>query len=321
MLALLAATLLAASEGPIDGARPSTFALELQTGSEPPIGLVSLSAVYGPVEWLSLGAGIGTGERQPNYGLFARWYPLRRGAFKLGPSVGATRGERRRYSQPRDFITWTWEPMYRLDVGVGVEAKSGRLKARLESGVGFLLGEPVCLYLQGVASEGSCRSPSIPEQFHEAPSSVRMPVYLALSLGLDLQPSLAAAAPGADGQIAGETWYGGWAVGADLASAALTGLGLGLKQPEMVAVSALTYLLGAPINHLAHHQRGSAGASIGLRLAGALASVLALAAVYDCGDGGQCYTAIMLIPLGPLVAMIVDDAIFARAAVTQSTQN
>jgi hypothetical protein len=183
MLALLAATLLAASEGPIDGARPSTFALELQTGSEPPIGLVSLSGVYGPVDWLSLGAGIGTGERQPNYGLFARWYPLRRGAFKLGPAVGATRGERRRYSQPQDYITWTWEPMYRLDVGVGVEAKSGRLKARLESGVGFLLGEPVCLYLQGAASEGSCRSPFIPEQFHEAPSSVRMPVYLALSIG------------------------------------------------------------------------------------------------------------------------------------------
>jgi hypothetical protein len=314
MLALLAATLLTAVDVSTGGAPPYTFRIELQTGVDPALGRASLSGVYGPVEWLSLGAGIGVGDRFPNVGLFARWHVVRVGALKLGPAVAATRGARRRINEGglSDRITYTWEPAYRLDLGIGAEARRGRLSARLEGGAGYLLGEPECLYVGGASAADTCGSPFIPPQFRDVPASAQRPLYLALTIGVDLQPSLAGAPPG--GESARARWYGGWAIPADVAAAALIGLGIASEQTGLAAAGGAAYLLGGPINHLAHHQRRKAGASVGLRLAGGVATLLALAAAAGCADGGgSCYVEVALLPVGPLVAMIVDDVVIARA--------
>lgn len=304
---------------PMDDEAPSPFTLrpELQLGDDAPLGLTSLSIVVGPRDWLSLGAGLGFANSRTNalnYGLFARAHLLRFGAFKLGPTLTASRTDERIIvaSSGLETATWFWIPGYRLDAGVGIEAKVGRLSARLDGGVGYVLGEPMCLhYNSGMSYRGGCPAPEAPPQFVSTRGAV--PVYLAVSVGLDVQ----AAPPPALGAPADpdrSVWYGGPAVLADL-SVLVFGALAARHDDGLFALSAAAYFLGGPVNHIArgHNRRGLA--SLGLRAAGAAVTAATLVGILTgCveGDSANCAGWAVLLPLGPLAAMIIDDAWLSR---------
>ena len=305
---------------PMDDAPPSPFTLrpELQLGDDAPLGLTSLSIVAGPREWLSLGAGIGFASARTsalNYGLFARAHLLRFGGFKLGPTFTASRTDERIIvaSSGLDGATWFWIPGYRLDAGVGIEAKVGRLSARLDGGVGYLLGEPRCLhYNSGTSYSGSCPAPEAPPQLASTRGAV--PVYLAVSVGIDVQaapPPALGAPPDPERSV----WYGGPAVLADL-SVLLFGALAARHDDGLFALSAAAYFLGGPVNHIARGHTARGFGSLGIRAAGAAtAAAIAGAIIVNCvGDSEDtdCGGWAVLLPLGPLAAMIIDDAYLSR---------
>ena len=156
MLWLIAATLLATADGEDPAAAPApsapmyTLRPELQIGADAPLGLASLAAVYGPRDWLSLGAGLGIDADADvmNYGLFARAHVLRFSVFKFGAAVTLSRSDERHHTAfyGQDVANWVWTPAYRLDVGLGVEAKRDRWSVRLEGGAGYVLNDAYCIY-------------------------------------------------------------------------------------------------------------------------------------------------------------------------------
>jgi hypothetical protein len=114
------------------------------------------------------------------------------------------------------------------------------------------------------------------------------------------------------------TWYGGPAVVADVLAAVL---GLGALKSEsrsLFALGVLTYAVGPPINHFRHRRPGRGMASLGMRALGVLASVVAVYVVDDNNCFGDNPNApdscdlVMLVPLGVLATMIIDDAVLAR---------
>ena len=332
ILGLIAATLLATSAAaidddappppptPMDDAPPSPFTLrpELQLGDDAPLGLTSLSIVFGPRDWLSLGAGLGfasTRTNALNYGLFARAHLLRFGAFKLGPTLTASRTDERIIvaSSGLETATWFWIPGYRLDAGVGIEAKVGRLSARLDGGVGYLLNEPMCLHSNsGMSYRGSCPAPEAPPQFVSTRGAV--PLYLAVSVGLDVQAA-PPPAPGAPPDPERSVWYGGPAVLADL-SVLVFGALAARHDDGLFAFSAAAYFLGGPANHIAHGHNKRGLGSLGIRAAGAAVAAATLAGIIvGCvgeSEGNNCGPWAVLLPLGPLAAMIIDDAYLSR---------
>jgi len=307
---------------PVDDEPPSQFTLrpELQLGSDAPLGLTSLSIVVGPLDWLSLGAGVGFASERTNalnYGLFGRAHLLRFGAFKVGPALTASRTDERLVLGPRDpMATWYWIPAYRLDAGVGIEGQLGRFSARLEGGVGYVLGEPSCLYsAMGTQHLGSCDSPEVPAQYQTVPAlGGSVPLYLAVSVAMDVQAA-PPPAPGAPRDPASSVWYGGPAVLADL-SVLVFGALAARHDDSLFALSAAAYFLGGPVNHIVrgHTKRGLG--SLGIRAAGAATAVATAGAIIlncfsdsadtDCGGWA------VLLPLGPLVAMIIDDVYLSR---------
>jgi hypothetical protein len=320
---LIAATLLATPAGPIaddDDDAPSAFTLrpELQLGDDAPLGLTSLSIVVGPLDWLSLGAGVGFASERTNalnYGLFARAHLLRFGGFKIGPTFTASRTDERIVvaSSGLETATWFWIPGYRLDAGVGIEAKVGRLSARLDGGVGYVLGEPMCLhYNSGMSYRGICPAPEAPPQFVSTRGAV--PVYLAVSVGLDVQAA-PPPAPGAPRDPEHSVWYGGPAVLADLSVLVLGALAA-RHDDGLFALSAAAYFLGGPVNHIARGHTPRGFASLGIRAAGAAAAAATLAGIIlGCvgdSEGNNCAPWAVLLPIGPLAAIIVDDAYLSR---------
>ncbi len=326
MFGLIAATLLATPLGEAGAdARPAyTLGPELQVGAGAPMGLASLSAVYGPRDWLSLGGGLGLGDGDDvSYGLFARAHVLRLGPFKLGASLTASRADERQRSEFRDgdYVTWSWRPAYRLDVGLGVEARRGRWSARLEGGAGYALNEPDCAYsstnpVSPPPFVGPCRSAEVPPQYQSPPTlGGTVPTWFALSVGVDLQPAPQLPASGIEGTAPPRIWYGAPAVWADLASVALVGLAVHHDSEALGAVAGATYLLGGPINHRARGHGRRALGSFGLRAAGGATTLLAIVPLVFCiaGEGNNdCDAWGLLLPIGPLAAMIVDDVVLSR---------
>jgi hypothetical protein len=125
-----------------------------------------------------------------------------------------------------------------------------------------------------------------------------------------------------------EQWYGGPAVGSDVASAVLVGVGAKMHQNgEPSAGLAVAYLgvagllLGAPVNHFAQGHRRRAIESVGLRVVGGAAAValgvfgLALSMKGDNAAGAVPF----LLGIGTAAAIpIVDDICLARAATTSA---
>ena len=304
---------------PVDDAPPSPFTLrpELQLGDDAPLGLTSLSIVLGPRDWLSLGAGLGfasTRTNALNYGLFARAHLLRFRGFKIGPTLTASRTDERIIvaTSGLETATWFWIPGYRLDAGVGIEAKVGRLSARLDGGVGYVLSEPSCLhYNTGMSYRGSCPAPEVSPQFVSTRGAV--PLYLAVSVGMDVQaaPPPPAGAPRDPGS---SVWYGGPAVLADLSVLAFGALAA-RHDEGLFAFSVGAYFLGGPANHFVRGHTARGFGSLALRAAGAAVAAATLAAIIvGCldGDSDSCGDWAVLLPLGPLVAIIIDDAYLSR---------
>ena len=329
LLGLIAAILLGTPAGasdddapppptPVDDAPPSPFTLrpELQLGDDAPLGLTSLSIVLGPRDWLSLGAGLGFASERTNalnYGLFGRAHLLRFRGFKFGPTVTASRTDERVIvaSSGLETASWFWIPGYRLDAGLGIEAKVGRLSARLDAGVGYVLNEPMCLHSNsGMSYRGACPAPEVPPQFVSTRGDV--PVYLALSVGIDVQ----AAPPPAMGADPGSSvWYGGPALLADL-SVLVFGALAASHDDGLFALSAAAYFLGGPANHFVRGHTARGFGSLGLRAAGAATAAATLAGiVLGCvgeREDNDCSGWAVLLPVGPLAAMIIDDAYLSR---------
>jgi len=330
MLWLIAATLLTTADGgsPTGAPAPPTYTLrpELQIGFDAPLGLASLSAVYGPRDWLSLGGGVGIDADADAlaYGLFARAHVLRLGAFKFGAAVALSRSDERHHTvfYGYDVANWAWAPAYRLDVGLGVEAKRGRWSARLEGGAGYVLNDAVCTYGMNDQTnppqefQGDCRT-DIPAAYQHSSGAGGMPRWFALSIGMDLQPAgstAASAAPGAS-DPGRPVWYGAPAIWADLAFLAIGALALQYESEGLMALSAATYALGAPINHVVHGHTKRGLASFGLRAGGALLAAVAAVGTVVCIDqSSNCGGWVVLLPIGPLAAIIIDDAYLSRAA-------
>jgi hypothetical protein len=187
------------------------------------------------------------------------------------------------------------------------------MSGRLEGGVGFVLSDPTtCEY--GVSSattsyRGVCDASAVPPQYRSAPSAGVVRPYFALSIGVDVQPdrSLARGA-----ETSG--WYGGPAVWADLAFLTVGALGVYAASEPMLYTSAALYALGGPINHVAHgHTRRGFG-SFGVRAAGALLTAATVVGMFaTCIDeSSNCAGWFVLLPIGPLAAMIIDDAFLSR---------
>jgi hypothetical protein len=301
-------------------AEPPGYTLrpELQLGADAPLGTGSLSAVYGPRPWLSFGAGLGTTEhflKQLNYGLFVRAHALRRGVLKLGPAVTVARADYRHRTEIHDaeVVTWIWQPAYRLDVGAGFEARQGRWSGRLEGGLGFVLSDPTtCEYSVSPATtfyRGACEASAVPPQYRSAPTAGVVRPYFALSIGVDVQPDQS---PARGAETSG--WYGGPAVWADLAFLTVGGLGVYFGSELSLYMSAAVYALGGPINHVAHGHTWRGFSSFGLRAAGALLTAAAVVGLSTCLDeSSNCAAWVVLLPIGPLAAMIIDDAFLAQA--------
>jgi len=180
-------------------------------------------------------------------------------------------------------------------------------------GVGYLLNEPMCLHSNsGMSYRGSCPAPEAPPQFVSTRGAV--PLYLAVSVGLDVQAA-PPPAPGAPPDPERSVWYGGPAVLADL-SVLVFGALAARHDDGLFAFSAAAYFLGGPANHIArgHNKRGLG--SLGIRAAGAAVAAATLAGIIvGCvgeSEGNNCGPWAVLLPLGPLAAMIIDDAYLSR---------
>jgi hypothetical protein len=105
------------------------------------------------------------------------------------------------------------------------------------------------------------------------------------------------------------------AIWADLAFLAIGALALQYESEGLMALGAATYALGAPINHGVHGHAKRALASFGLRAGGALLAAVAAVGTVICIDqSSNCGGWVVLLPIGPLAAIIVDDAYLSRAA-------
>jgi hypothetical protein len=188
--------------------------LEVGGGFGSPLGSGFIDAVYTPNRWLSVGAGGGFIQPDPGiativpkkvrrYGAFARGHLLRWRGLALGPVLTFSSGDLAHdahYMRPGyapDLVATSWRPGYRLDGGVGVELRGRHLSARLEAGVGYVLNEPTCSYLnQLTVFQGSCDSPELPAYYHFSVEPGRVTPYLSLAVGAASFASDEPTAPG-----------------------------------------------------------------------------------------------------------------------------
>src|SRR4029079_19697053 len=92
------------------------------------------------------------------------------------------------------------------------------------------------------------------------------------------------------------------------------GLGVYSSSELLLYMSAAVYALGGPINHVARAHTRLGFGSFGLRAAGALLTAATVVGLYTCIDeSSTCAGWVVLLPIGPLAAMIVDDAFLAQA--------
>lgn len=129
-------------------------ALEIQAGVGTPLGLLGLAVDFSPLDWWSVGAGVGWDELGPQGALLTRLRLLgntRKAlsldtAFSYGDYKGYNLiarlvggGERAR-TGPEDYsYSLHVEPAHRLYLGPGYDSRAGSFAFRVSAGVGILL--------------------------------------------------------------------------------------------------------------------------------------------------------------------------------------
>jgi len=112
-------------------------------------------------------------------------------------------------------------------------------------------------------------------------------------------------------------WYGGAAVGADVAATVLLFTAGEARSTNMGLASLALYTLAAPINHAVHGNAARVPASLALRAGSLVTTYLVLYQVMShCGEeshASYCSWAPLAALTLPIAAMILDDALFARA--------
>ncbi len=289
--------------------------------SNAPAGNVAWGLTFDAGRYFSLSAAVGVGVE--GRFLHRRWAIAPRGRVVLSRALAIDAGLALSWAEAdvaeesgstTSGQRWSfrryWETFYRLSPELGLTYRpTSRVSIRAFAGMGFPLGPSTCLYSEVGPDITGCDAPQIPPELIERHS--RFP-YLGVSVGQGLLPFGPKPADwGGFASAESGHWYGWQLLLADAATLVMVPLTLAARNPGDSYVP--SYLVwGADVTaaitlHALHDHPLKALGSFALRVG-------LLAAGWRLGEGIGDYAhgRVWAVPLGWLMAALIDDLVLAR---------